>query len=83
MLPAKRTAKIRLQVALQFARDLQAQRNGDTARFDRMVDARGKGIINREVAIINIAATVASESVKSHWPATCMALGMWLREVRS
>lgn len=47
----KLTSKIQLQTALMLARDLQALRAGDLARFDRMVDSHGKGMIKPEEAI--------------------------------
>ena len=47
-------AKIRLQTAFMLARDIRAYRVGDKARFDRMVDARGKGLMRFDDAIKNV-----------------------------
>ena len=70
------TAKIRLQTALMLARDIQAHRHGDAARFDRMVDGHGKGVINLATARKNITATC--EEVKEEFPVTARLLLNWV-----
>lgn len=50
----KTGAKIRLQTAFMLARDIRAYRAGDVSRFDRMVDARGKGLMKLDDAIKNV-----------------------------
>ena len=70
------TAKIRLQTALMLARDIRAYRQGDAARFDRMVDGGNKSIITLDIARRNIAATC--EEVKGQFPTTARLLLNWV-----
>lgn len=73
------TAKIKLQVAIMLARDIQALKAGDTSRFDRMVDNRGKGVINLGAAIHVIKAICIE--VAAFYPVTSRALLNWLQAV--
>ena len=73
---SKAHAKIRLQTALMLARDLRAYRQGDAARFTRMVDGHGNGIVSLDIARRNIAATC--EEVRGQFPVTARLLLGWV-----
>lgn len=73
---SKLSAKIRLQTAILLARDIQSYRNGDKARFDRMVDSHGKGIIKLEEAIEIILRLCQDTSV--YFPASSGMLKSWV-----
>jgi len=51
---SKLHAKIKLQLAIMLARDIQAHLAGDVSRFDRMVGANGKNILSLNDARANI-----------------------------
>lgn len=73
---SKLGSKIRLQTAFMLARDLQAYRAGDVARFDRMVDGHGKGLISHNKAIENIEAIC--REVEANYPVTSRLLLKWV-----
>jgi hypothetical protein len=69
-------AKIRLQTAFMLARDIRAYRAGDVSRFDRMVDARGKGLMKLDDAIKNVVDLCGA--VASCYPMTSRILQEWV-----
>jgi len=74
MMNAQRlTAKIKLQTALALARDIRAERTTDPAVFTRMVNSRGKQLVNRDSAIATARRLVAEAA--GEWPVTGRMMG--------
>ena len=71
MKTSKLYAKIRLQVALGLARDLQ---RGD---FSRFVDNRGRSVYNAADCCRNIRAICADQVVANCFPAAAAMLRRW------
>lgn len=79
-LPQQFTAGIKLQSALALARDLQAERDGDSACFTRMVDGHGKQVVTPAIAIKNIRRLMSEAA--DYYPVTCRYLNMWMEANR-
>lgn len=76
--PSKLGARIHLQLALQLARDLQKSRTTDPARFSRMVDGKGKSVMNENDAIITIHHVI--KLACAHYPVACRWLERWMTQ---
>lgn len=72
----QQSSKIRLQTAFMLAKDLRAFHKGDLARFDRMVDSHGKGIIKPDEAQRMIC--LLCQKAKEHYPVTARMLERWV-----
>lgn len=71
-------ARIRLQVAIDLARDIKAFRNGDEGRFNRMVNNRGKQVNTLPCHVETIQEILNDERVLLAYPVTCRMLKGWL-----
>lgn len=76
----KMVAKLQLQTAILLARDLQSERNGDQARFVRMVDGHGKQVVTHNLAVKNV--WELSGKTVEYYPVTCRYLNMWMEANR-